>query len=812
MNTPATACWHCGAALPADPPVAQVAGSPRPVCCHGCRAAAQWIEGLGLADYYRLRDTPAERPVEHSTAQVWARPELARHAVRILADGRSEVCLLVEGLRCSACVWLIERGLGTLPGVASVQVNATAQRARVVFDAGRATLPQLLLALERLGYRPLPLDARALDDARRHESRAALKGLLVAGFGMMQAMMYATALYLGAFDGMDGATRDLFRWVGLLVATPVVFYAARPFFAGARRSLAARRLGMDVPVAIAIALIYAASMVETLRGGAEVYFDSVSMFVFFLLLGRHLEMRARHRAANLSDALARLAPACADRVRADGTLERVGAVELVPGDRVHVAEGGILPADGRLESERCSVDETLLTGESLPVTRQRGDTLVAGTLLVQGPARLLIERVGADTALAGIVALVTRAQTERPRLAQAGERAAAGFVARVLALAALTAIGWSLIDPSRAFTATLAVLVVSCPCAFALAVPAALTRALGVLAQRGVLVTRADAIEQLATATHAVFDKTGTLTSPELRLERIEPHDGLDREAALRLAVALARGSSHPAARAIALTLPDVALPAVDGLRVLAGAGVEGRVAGRRLRLGRADFALDGTRIPAGLEEATVLAGDGRLLASFQLSERLRPGTRDALDALTADGLAVEIASGDAPGRVAAIAATLGIAHWSARQRPADKLSRLTALREAGARVIAVGDGINDAPVLAGADVAVALASGAQLAQASSDIVLVGNRLDALAGARQLARQALAILRQNQRWSLLYNLTAVPFGALGFVPPWLAAIGMSLSSLVVVLNALRIGRQEHSPAGSPVAAVAGAGA
>ncbi|NCT67002.1 MAG: cadmium-translocating P-type ATPase [Rhodanobacteraceae bacterium] len=752
-----------------------------------------------------MRSAPAERPEESASAQAWARPELARHAVRTLEDGRSEVCVLVEGLRCSACVWLIERSLGGVPGVASVQVNAAAQRARVVFDAERAALPQLLGSLERVGYRALPLDAAALDDARKRESQTAMKRLLVAGFGAMQAMMYASALYLGAFDAMDEVTRDLFRWLGLLVATPVVFYSAQPFFAGARRTLAARRLGMDVPVAIAIALIYVASVVEALRGGAEVYFDSVSMFVFFLLVGRYLEMRARHHAANLSDALARLTPVFADRVRADGTLERVGAAELQPGNHVHVAEGSAVPADGTLDSERCRVDEALLSGESAPVAKRRGDTLVAGSVVVDGPARLVVERVGTDTVLAGIVALVTRAQAERPRLAEAGERAATGFVARVLTLATLTAIGWSFFDPSRAFTATLAVLVVSCPCAFALAVPAALTRALGVLAKRGVLVVHADAIEQLAGATHAVFDKTGTLTEPDLALERIEPHGTLDRDGALALAAALARGSRHPASRAIAAALPDAALPDVTDLRAEAGGGLEGVIDGRRVRLGRADFALARDDVPASLDEAVVLADEAGVLAAFHLSERLRPGARAALDALAADGVALEIVSGDAPGKVAAVAERLGVTHWRARARPADKLARLTALRADGARVIAVGDGINDAPVLAGADVAVALAAGAELAQASSDVVLAGERLGALPEARAIARQALRILRQNQRWSLAYNLTVVPFGALGFVPPWLAALGMSLSSLVVVLNALRIGRRLEHAVEAPLA-------
>jgi len=804
----ADACWHCGEALPADPPQAVVAGVAHAVCCHGCRAAAEWIDQLGLADYYRLRSAPAARAVPQElqrSAQVWRREELARHVVRTIDARHCEVLLLVDGIRCSACVWLIERTLAAAPGVVSVQVNAAARRARIVWDPARTDLAAVLGALARSGYAALPLDAAALDDSRRRESRAALKRLVVAGFGAMQAMMYASALYLGGVDAMDAATRDAMRWLGLLVATPVVFYSARPFFAGAWRSLRARSLGMDVPVALAIALIYGASVIEAVRGSGEVYFDSVSMFVFFLLVGRYLEMRARHRAGHLADAMARLAPAFADRLRADGGIERIGAIELAPGDRIQVAQGERVPADAVLESAACRVDESLLSGESTPVRKASGDALTGGSLVLDGPAVARVTRVGADTALAGIAALVARAQSERPRLAQAGERAAAGFVARVLALAALCALGWSVVDPARALTATLAVLVVSCPCAFALAVPAALTRAVSVLAARGVFVVHADAIENLALATHAVFDKTGTLTDAEIEFAAVDA----DADAALATAAALARGSRHPIAQALARAAEGLPQRLAVDVRPVAGEGLEGTIDARRYRLGQRAFAA-GAAGGFDDDDAVILADDQRIVAVFRLRERVRAGALQALDALRDDGVAIEIASGDAKDKVAAVADRLGVARWHSRMRPAAKLERLRELRAAGARVIAVGDGVNDAPVLAGADVAVALASGAELAQAAGDIVLDGTRLPALAQARTVARQTLAVLRQNQRWALGYNLAVVPLGALGFVPPWLAAIGMSTSSLIVIANALRIGRRESAQRPAAVPASVGA--
>lgn len=800
-------CWHCGEKLPASGVVhAEVAGSRRALCCEGCHAAAAWIEQLGLGDYYRLRTHPAQKPEPRrdgaDAEQAWQRDEVARHVVRDLGDHRREMVLLVEGVRCAGCVWLIERALGALPGMQKVQVNAAARRARVVWDERESGLMQILQTLSRAGYQALPLDAQALDDVRRRESRAALKRLLVAGFGAMQAMMYAAVLYFGAMELEDTSTRDLFRWLGFLVATPVVLYSAQPFFAGALRSLKARQLGMDVPVAIAVAAIYVASLVEALRGGGHVYFESVSMFVFFLLAGRYLEMRARHRAGDLTDALARLTPPFAERHRADGSIERVGVHELARDDRVQVREGGVVPVDGILLSARCRVDEALLSGESAALEKRRGDSLVAGSVLVDGPATLRVERTGNETTLAGIAALVERAQAERPKLARAGDRAASRFVARVLGLTALTLLVWLIVDPSRAFAAALAVLVVSCPCAFALAVPAAITRSLAVLARRGVLVVRPDAIEVLAEATHVVFDKTGTLTEAELALADIEILNGQPRAEVLALAALLAGQSRHPAAQAIAAGCLDsvAALPKHVEISAQAGLGIGACIDGRQLRLGRPDFAGAGQIADAAFDDAVLLADEHGAIAAFRLSERLRPGALAAVAALKEQGLAVSICSGDAPAKVAAIADRLGIEQWRARQLPADKLAWLAELRAQGARVIAVGDGINDAPVLAGADVSIALVGGAELAQASSDIVLAGERLDALAPARTVARQALAILQQNYRWALIYNLSAIPIAALGFVPPWLAALGMSMSSLGVILNALRIGREPAAAA------------
>ena len=785
------ACFHCGESVPEGVSfVASVAGQRHPVCCLGCAAAAEWISSLGLQDYYRLRDTPAARASAVVDYSAWERPQLQRMYVHHRADGSAEVSLLLEGIRCAACSWLLERALTPMAGVREVAVNVPGKRVRIVWQPGQIALQAVLGAVAQLGYVPHPLNRESLDDVAGREQRTALKRLVVAGLGMMQAMMFAIILYAGSLEGIEPAARDFFRWIGLLVTLPVIAYSAQPFFAGAMRELRARRPGMDTPVALALALVFIASAIETLRGGAHVYFDSASMFVFLLLGGRFLEMRARHNSADVVDALARLQPAIAERRTSDGRLESVGVHELEIGDKVVVADGAIVPADGELTSVGCRVDESLLSGESKPLLRRQGERLVAGSVLLDGPAEIRVERVGSDTTLSAIVRLVGRAQQQRPRWTRYGDRAASFFVSALLLAASCTAAIWLFIDPSRAFASSLSVLVVACPCAFALAVPAALARAVAVLAQRGVLVLTSNAIENLVRVGHFVFDKTGTLTQRQLELESIRTFKEVGEQQCLDLAARLEAGSTHP----IAAALRAAANPSPEGIALdigsVRGCGVQADIERRRYRLGTPAFATPG--LPD--DGSVVLACEGRLLARFTLREALRSDAAALVSALQAEGASIQILSGDSPDRVASVAARLGVADFAARLNPEQKLAHLAAQRRAGKLVAVIGDGVNDAPALAGADLAVAIGSGADLAQSSADIVLAGDRLGGLVEARQIAVSTLRIMRQNLLWSFVYNALCIPLAAAGWVPPWLAAIGMSLSSIAVIANSLRIGR------------------
>jgi len=714
---------------------------------------------------------------------VWSRPALVAEVLRRRRDGLAGIALRISALDQPLLALRLERVLQALPGVVRMSFDAAAQRVRLVVDDRKLDLPRLLAACAGAGCDARPLHRDSQDDGDRRLLNRSLQRLLVAGVFAMQAMMFALVLYLGARD----TTAQLFRWLGMLSAAPVVGYAAWPFYRDALAGLRAGRPGIDVPVALAIGLIFMASTVNAMRGGGEVYFDSVSMFVFVLLLGRHLALRARVRHRALGEAVADAMPILAQRRRGDGTLEAAAAAELVPGDRVHVAEGAAVPCDGVLESRHARIDESLLTGESRACVRRRGEAVAAGSIALDAPLDLEITRDVAASATSMLAKLATAAHGLRDGAADADAPAARLFVWRVLALALATAAFWLWRDPARAFDATVAVLVVACPCAFGLASPAVRTRGMAVLARIGVLVVRPQALDALADVDRALIDKTGTLTEPALRVDDIETFRGTPRMEALAAAAALAQGSRHPLAQAVLRAADAVGIPHAADVQAVAGGGLRGCIGGRELRFGRAGFAC----AAAADDDVLWLADAEGPLARIPVVETLRPHATEAVAALRVAGIAPAIISGDAPGRVRDVAAQLGIDDWAARQSPEDKLARVRAEQAAGVRVLAIGDGSNDAAALAAADVAAVPSGGTDLARTHAGLALLRG-LEDLPAARELAVRARAILLANRRWSLLWNLGAIPFAALGLVPPWLAALGMSASSLAVVLNTLRI--------------------
>lgn len=780
------ACYHCGESLPAASVQFATAAGVQAFCCHGCASAAQWISASDLDDYYRLRSVAGTRvDSELPDFASWDRDDvLGDHAFAVA--GGLEITVLTDGMRCAACAWLIDRALQRMDGVFDSSANAVTGRIRIGWNPARVRLSVVLGRLASLGYRPYLAGGAAREREGLAEQRRWLLRLGVAGLGAMQTMMLSEALYLDFHHHMAWATRDFFRWITFLVCTPVVFYAGWPFLAGCWRELRERHLGMDTLVASSTLLAYLASAVETVRGGAHVWYDAAAMFVFLLLCARMLEQRARRIASAQVDALARARPALAVRERADGARESVPISALQVDDIACVAVGEVVPADGTLINDHASFEEALLTGESRPVTRTLGEPVYAGTVCRETSARIRVTQTGSATRLSQLTRLVEQAQAHRPPLARSADRIGSWFVAVLLLASVAVYAGWRACDPSRAFEVTLSLLVVSCPCALSLAVPAALAATHGALAKLGLLSLRAESLDTLARATDVVFDKTGTLTRIEPTLGQVTVFGDMTTARALSVAAALERDSRHPIAIAFADVHGD--LMASD-VRLHGGQGLSGRADGVSWRLGQGPFAAGRS------DDGCLWLGDGqRAFARFVLEERLRTGAADAVDALKHLGLRVHLASGDATAAVERLRQQLHVGEARARQSSEDKLAMVRQLQAKQRIVAMVGDGLNDAPVLAGADVSLAMGEGAPLAQRAADMVLTAPSLLRIPAAIRLARRTQRIIRQNFGWAVGYNLLALPLAVTGHVTPSLAALGMALSSLIVTLNALRLMR------------------
>ncbi|MET0518386.1 MAG: cation-translocating P-type ATPase [Burkholderiaceae bacterium] len=717
----------------------------------------------------------------------------------------AESSLRIGGIHCAACAPTIEDALLRVAGVTAARVNAASRCVAVRWDPARTQPSALIAAVEAAGYVARPDTAADARAQRRQEGREALWRLFVAAFCAMQVMMMATPSYLSGPGELAPDLKQLLDWGSWLLSLPVMAFSAWPFLAGAWRSLRARRIGMDVPVALGILATYIASSGATFAPGglfgSEVYFDSLTMFVSFLLAGRFLEMSARHRAAlALEDTLDRL-PQTVLRETADGGVEPVSALRLRVGDVLRVPRGQVFAADGLLLRGATQVDEALLNGESTPLVRAAGDAVIAGSVNLEAPVVMRVERVGADTRYEAIVALMRAARSQRPAGVAGADRWAARFLWGVLLLAAGAALLWSVVDPSRALWVTVSVLIVTCPCALSLGAPAAWLAAAGAMARRGLLLRRLEAIEALATMNTLFIDKTGTLTEAQhgtVRMRRSVDGQRCSESRLWAKAASLAAWSSHPLASALAAQQGGGDGGTIwHALQEQPGRGLQAQDAeGRVWRLGKGPGPM-GQGTPAGEIESveTWLIRDGVPLACFSIEERLREGAAEAVRALQRDGVRLVLLSGDHPARVRRLARQLGLDDCRGGASPEDKLARLRAAQARGEIVAMLGDGINDAPVLAQADVSLAMGEGAQIARAQADGVLISNRLQDVVEARALARKSLRVARQNLAWAAAYNLTCVPLAVWGWLPPWAAGLGMASSSLLVVLNALRLSRR-----------------
>ncbi|MBK7049486.1 MAG: cation-translocating P-type ATPase [Rhodoferax sp.] len=719
--------------------------------------------------------------------------------------------LLIEGMHCAACALSIEEALMRVPGVRRAAVSAGSHRARLVWSADEVQPSAWMRAVQRVGYRAVPANDAFARERRMVESRNAIWRLSVAGLCMMQIMMYAYPAYVAAPGDLTQEMEQLLRWASWVLTLPVILFSCGPFFGNALRDIVQRRISMDLPVALGMLITFVVSTAGTFDSkgifGREVYFDSLSMFVFFLLAGRWLELRLRDRTAGALEALMNRLPDSVGRLCADGTVERVAVRRLLPGDVIRVVPGEAFAADGVVLQGETAVDEALLTGESRPVVRGVGARVIAGSHNLSAVVQVRVERTGEQTRFAQIVALMESASTTKPALARLADRIAKPFLLAVLLASGLACAFWWGRDPGHALMIAVAVLVVTCPCALSLATPAAMLAASGALARGGVLVRRLEALEALASVDTVMFDKTGTLTRDAMVLASTQSRSGVPVAQVLSMAAALAHYSLHPVSRAIVLAAgqqgADQQNWTVEAVTEVAGGGMRGQVMCREPSLGPYDVCLGSARFcgievpPSDLLQVCLTDQQG-WLATFGFQEDVRADAVQAVAALQSAGIAVHLLSGDSKEAVARVAARVGIAEFQGQCAPQDKLDFLRKAQGRGCQVAVVGDGLNDGPVLAGAHVSFAFGQAVPLAQGQSDFVVLGDQLMVIATTVGLARKTLRVVRQNLAWAAIYNALCVPLAVAGWMPAWLAGLGMAASSLLVVLNALRLSSRSIS--------------
>ena len=734
-----------------------------------------------------MTDLPVERggfaacpacdaaPLAHQVAAAGARKA-----------GRGEVILSLPGVHCAACITDVERALHAHPGVRAARVNLTLRR--VTVDAPGLAADDLIPVVEGIGYEAHELDPGALSaTSADRTARDLLMRIGVSGFAMMNIMILSVAVWSGA----DDATRDMFHWISAAISIPTVIFAGRPFFASAFRALRAGRLGMDVPISLALVLATSISLYETMLSGHQAYFEATVMLCFFLLVGRYLDYRTRAVARSAAQELTALEVPRAWRL-SDGAEEQVPVADLRPGDLVRVRPGGRVPADGEVVSGHSEIDRSLLTGETMPVLAAPGQSLTAGEVNLTGPLTLRVTAAGRDSSLSRLAELVAAAESARGRYTSIADRAARSYspVVHLLALISFAGWMWATGDARLSLNIAAAVLIITCPCALALAVPAVVTAASGRLFRRGLLIKDGTALERMAQVDTVVFDKTGTLTMGAPQLVSADPVPADQRPVAL----ALAQASDHPLSRALAMALAadGVTPAALDGLTEHPGYGVAARWNGAPVRLGRADWV--SAEAGQGALSATWLSVGDAAPVRLEFADSLRPGAEDFVRQLRESGQRVILLSGDAPAAVADIAARLGIQEWRAQVTPTEKAQAVQDLTAQGAHVLMVGDGLNDTAALAAAHASISPASALDAARVASDIVLMGQDLSPVADTLGTSRQAVRRIRENFAISLAYNLLAVPFAMAGMVTPLFAAIAMSSSSICVTLNALRLRR------------------
>jgi len=789
-------CYHC--ALPNDKQHKYetiILGETRQMCCPGCLAVAEAIVENGLEDYYQFRTEPALKSDDGildslSALQVYDEPALQEEFV--FDEGtHKQIQLTVEGITCAACGWLIEKQLAKVKGIQQISVNVQERRALVTWSPEDIKLSQILNTLKRIGYIASPFHPDEHEASYKREQQSFIKKLGLAGIMTMQVMMLMAGLYFDWFGAIEHETRQYFYWIALTLTTPVVLYSGSTFYLGAMKALSAKTVNMDVPVTLAVFGTYFAGLVSTITEQGEVYFESICMFVFLLLLSRFLEHRSRHRAAQISANMMQYIPVSATIINNDGTLSECLAKQLMPDDMVLVKPGSTIPIDGIVLSGEAAVDESMLTGEFNPVRKQKNNTVYGGTINQDGTLTLRVTQSLKHALVNQIVRLQASAMANKPKAAKMADNLSRYFVMAVLLISALTYGYWYINDNDDAFWIMISVLVATCPCALGLATPSALTCAMAKLNRQGILLKRADALEQLTSIDTIALDKTGTLTEGKFSIQEYWLAPGADEQRVMALAAALESHSEHPIARAF----DGEVTHAIEAFNVTPGGGISGSINKVTFEMGSAAFCgiedtsqIANSHVPTSAN--VYLCADKHLIAAFAVNDSLRHDALETLSSLKQHTLVV--LSGDTQANVNALTDKLPINIAKGGLSPEQKYQQVQQLQQNGHRVMMMGDGINDAPVLASADVAVAVGNATDVAKTAADVILLGDSLLSVPTLIDVAKQAKRKIQQNIAWALGYNTLILPFAVSGMLSPWMAVVGMSLSSIIVVSNSTRL--------------------
>jgi Cu2+-exporting ATPase len=798
-------CFHCGVDIPAGQLVTgERGGETLAFCCRGCLGAWLLITGAGLDDFYRRREWGEPGVGAAAFRADFEDTALARHVYE--SGGKSGIDIIIDGIRCASCVWLNEKIIAQLPGVVDVRVNYATNRARVLFEPDTTTPSAIFTRIAGIGYLPRPFTRSAAEEQAQRERKDLLIRFGTAFFLTMQLMAYSFALYAGYFQGIGSEIKLMMQLFSLLVTTPVIFYAGWPFLRGGWRGLVNRAPSMDLLIAVGALSSYGYSIYATIAGG-EVYYETAAMIVTLILAGRLLENGAKRRAAAGVEGLLALTAGEAQRITPDG-IEPVAAEELRTDDLVLVGPGERFPVDGRIAEGATDADESPATGEALPVVKNVGDRVVAGSINLTCAVRIVCECPVADSFVARMARLVEEAQSRRAPIQGVADRAAAWFVPAVLLLAVAT-FAWQVAQQQTtgaALMTALAVVVIACPCALGLATPTAILAGTGAAAAAGVIFKGGDILERLSRSTVAVFDKTGTVTRGEPEVTAVCPAPGESRDGIVALAAGVECASRHPLARAVRAHAQRSGIAANLGTELLTvpGGGVAGQLNGEPVMVGSPRFlsGLGISGIPGEIAASTgetvaCVARSGRYAGAIVFRDSLREDIPALIGHLRERRIRCILLSGDRREVAGFIADKIGIDEWQGEMAPEEKAAFIERLRAEGETVLMVGDGINDAPALSLADVGCALAGGTDIALETSDLVLVKPEPARLIFACRTARRTMAVIRQNLGWAFVYNIVGIPLAMTGRLTPIYAAAAMALSSLCVVGNSLRLLRLKN---------------